>query len=73
MQHIAEVINNDKLVQFLVVTSLTVTICVLVLFEKSVPSEVKDPYLLVLGFYFGTKIQSGIESNRRAVMEGNHE
>lgn len=59
-----QMISDGSVVQFLITVLLTLTVCLLVLNGKTVPVEIKDPFILVLGFYFGSKVQSTVNKYR---------
>lgn len=52
-----QLVKESTLVQGAIALIVTITICVMFLTNRVVPSELYNVLILILGFYFGTKAQ----------------
>ena len=62
-----ELFKQSIIMQAVLSTVITVTICCMYVAGREVPIELVSAWMLSLGFFFGTKIQSAIERTNRGV------
>lgn len=58
-----ELFRTSIIMQSLLAAVITATICAMYLMNREVPMELTAAWMLLLGFFFGTKIQHAIEKN----------
>ena len=58
-------LRESVIVQGIVTTALTVTVCVLAINGTDIPTWFVGAYGSVLGFWFGSKVQHATETARR--------
>lgn len=63
MNKLMELLQQSVLVQALITLSLVLTSCYLAILGRPVPDTITTALSLVLGFYFGSKIQQRINSH----------
>ena len=60
-----ELFKQSIIMQAVLSTVITTTVCVMYACGREVPIELVSAWMLSLGFFFGTKIQSAIERSVR--------
>ena len=57
--------RESVIMQAVLSTVVTITVCIMYVMYREVPMELVSAWMLILGFFFGTKIQHAIEKNQR--------
>jgi hypothetical protein len=66
MKTLLDLFESGALVQSVIAIVLVITVSVLALSDRAIPPTIENTLLLVLGFYFGAKIQNAVNTIRRA-------
>lgn len=66
MDTFIDLLKSSTLIQALITFTMLVTITVLILTNRVVPDILTNAFLLILGYYFGTKSQQALERNIKA-------
>ena len=61
-----ELFKTSIIMQSLLAVLITLTICAMYLLGREVPMELTAAWMLLLGFFFGTKVQHSLERTNRA-------
>lgn len=62
MQQLIDLIRTSALTQATVTTILTLAVSYLAITQRPIPEAVTQAWFLVLGFYFGAKIQQTLQT-----------
>jgi len=63
----SELLEKSVIFQGILVLGLTATACYLWVAKGAVPDALVNLLLIIVGFFFGSKVQSAIESQARAM------
>jgi hypothetical protein len=63
----AELLEKSIIFQGVLVLGLTATACYLWVTQGAVPDALVNLLLIIVGFFFGSKVQSSIEAQARAM------
>lgn len=64
MDKFLQLLRESVIVQGLITLSLVVTVCYMYASQKPIPVDLLGLLTLVIGFYFGAKVQSVINRSR---------
>ena len=65
MDRFWDLLERSVIVQGLITLCLVVTVCVLVGMSKPIPTDLWTALALVLGFWFGSKVQNEVHAQER--------
>ena len=60
-----ELFRESIIMQAALSAMVTITVCIMYVLYREVPMELISAWMLILGFFFGTKVQHAIERDQR--------